>query len=284
MQKLSSRNFPAKLLLFGEYSVLFNSKAIVIPFRKFSGELVLSDTLSANETGSHRELWWLYSYCLDEKIDELELSRMKKDLQKGMWFQSNIPQGSGLGSSGALVAAIFWQYAKEEIIRDVFENKNYQLAKKILAKIESHFHEKSSGVDPLSSLLNNSLLINNDEIEKIDVTNTFLSIDILDSQVRRQIKKVVSLFFEKCDQADFLHKMKSDYFQITNDCVDSFLKKDSGSLRKSLKKLSSFQLNNFEEFIPHSMTQQWREGLRMNNGFFKLCGAGGGGHILKLNC
>lgn len=284
MRKLSNRDFPAKLLLFGEYSILFNSKAIVMPHRKFSGALFKSDTLTASQTGSHRELWWLYSHCLDEEVTELDLASMKKDLQQGMWFESTIPQGTGLGSSGAVVAAIFYQYVKANIFKEVFEYKNYQLAKKILAKMESYFHEKSSGVDPLASLLDATILIDDNSIKEIHLPNSYLGISVVDTKIKRQVKKVVSLFLEKCEHKDFLNKIKHDYLELTNQCVDSYIKNDILELKHSIKDLSSFQLNNLKEFIPDSMMSQWQRALSSDEDFFKLCGAGGGGHLIKLNC
>lgn len=283
MPKLSSRSFSAKLLLFGEYSILFDSKAIVLPLKEFSGHLAINDKFNATQLGSHRELWWLYSYCLNNKIYELNLDDMKKDLQKGLCFESNIPQGAGIGSSGALVAAVFWQYAHSNFLRDIVVNKNYSLARKILARIESHFHEQSSGVDPLSSLVDHPLLVETNKISKIDFDQSILEISIVDTKMQRKVKRNVSLFLEKCAQKDFLSKIKTDYLDITNNCVDSFIKKDKQLLKDSIKKLSKFQLNNFEEFIPKAYALEWERSLKNDEGLFKLCGAGGG-HLMRLNC
>jgi mevalonate kinase len=35
------------------------------------------------------------------------LAELKNDVETGMYFDSSIPQGYGVGSSGALVAAIY---------------------------------------------------------------------------------------------------------------------------------------------------------------------------------
>ena len=45
---------------------------------------------------------------------------LEKDLAQKMYFDSSIPQGYGVGSSGALVAAIYDQYAHDKIT--VLEN------------------------------------------------------------------------------------------------------------------------------------------------------------------
>jgi mevalonate kinase len=38
-----------------------------------------------------------------------------KSVETGMYFDSSIPQGYGVGSSGALVAAIYDKYAQDKI-------------------------------------------------------------------------------------------------------------------------------------------------------------------------
>ena len=52
--------------------------------------------------------------------DILECRELTKDIEAGMYFDSSIPQGYGVGSSGALVAAIYDKYTKNKIT--VLEN------------------------------------------------------------------------------------------------------------------------------------------------------------------
>jgi mevalonate kinase len=284
MKVLSSRSFPAKILLFGEYSILFNSKAIVLPLKEYTGRLAIKDTLKAQETGSHRELWSLYSYLLDSDLKCLNLDKYREDLQNGLWFDSNIPQGQGIGSSGAVTAAVFHQYCDKDIKKEVI-NGNFQLGKQILGVIESHFHNKSSGLDPLSSLLQKPLYVDEDNILPIklkgdlDILNVFL----VNTKKQRQVRKIMQRFMELCEDADFIHKIKNDYLDINNLCVDSFIQKDKQSLGRGLERLSYFQLENFKDFIPEHMVDDWKSSLQNEQGFFKLCGAGGGGHLLKLS-
>ena len=84
-----------------------------------------------------------------------------------MYFDSSIPQGYGVGSSGALVAAIYDKYATDKIT--VLENLTREKLLKlkiIFSKMESFFHGKSSGLDPLNSYLSLPILINSkDNIE-----------------------------------------------------------------------------------------------------------------------
>jgi mevalonate kinase len=60
-----------------------------------------------------------------------------------MYFDSTIPQGYGVGSSGALVAAIYDKYAQDKItvLENLTREKLLQL-KNIFSQMESFFTEK----------------------------------------------------------------------------------------------------------------------------------------------
>ena len=77
------------------------------------------------------------------------------------YFDSSIPQGYGVGSSGALVASIYDQYAADKItiLENLTRDKLLNL-KAIFSLMESFFHGKSSGLDPLNSYLSLPILIN----------------------------------------------------------------------------------------------------------------------------
>lgn len=286
MQALSTRSFSAKLLLFGEYSILFDSKAVVLPLKDYSGKLVQKDTLNALESGSHRELWWFYSYLLEQKLDVINLNAFKKDLQQGMLFDSNIPQGYGIGSSGALTAAIFYQYVNKEILQEVIEKQNFQVGREILGKMESHFHDKSSGLDPLSSLIEKPMLVEGGEVKIIEAQDlgNWPEVSLVNTHQSRQVRKIMQKFTQLCSDPNFVQKIKDDYLDINNLCVDSYLQEDKSKLKGHLRDLSRFQFENFKDFIPEHMIEEWQSALKRQKVFFKLCGAGGGGHLLRLEC
>src|SRR5690606_14411558 len=95
---------------------------------------------------------------------QFDLHKLKSDVASGMYFDSSIPQGYGVGSSGALVAAIYDQYAKNKItvLENLTREKLLQL-KMIFGQMESFFHGKSSGLDPLNSYLSIPILINSQD-------------------------------------------------------------------------------------------------------------------------
>ena len=121
----------------------------------------------------------------------------------GMYFDSSIPQGYGVGSSGALVAAIYDKYAADKItvLENLTREKLLKL-KTIFSEMESFFHGKSSGLDPLNSYLSLPILINSkDNIEATGIPSQKSdgkgAVFLLDSGRTGETAPMVSMFMEK---------------------------------------------------------------------------------------
>jgi mevalonate kinase len=156
--------FYAKILLFGEYGIIKDSKGLAIPYNSYQGALKVAEDLSDTAKKSNENLRKFYQYLckVDNKnIAHFRLKELKTDINKGMYFDSSIPQGYGVGSSGALVAAIYDKYADDKItvLENLTRDKLLKL-KEIFSVMESFFHGKSSGLDPLNSYLSIPILIN----------------------------------------------------------------------------------------------------------------------------
>jgi mevalonate kinase len=161
--------FYAKILLFGEYGIIKDSKGLAIPYNAYRGALKISENLSGKSLASNTNLERFYNYLSALKTDlvTFDLAAFKKDIENGMYFDSSIPQGYGVGSSGALVASIYDEYAsgKITVLENLTRDKLLNL-KAVFALMESFFHGKSSGLDPLNSYLSLPILINSkDSIE-----------------------------------------------------------------------------------------------------------------------
>src|SRR5947208_3527294 len=93
------------------------------------------------ESNKSLELFANYIIYHDQIASQYDTSQFLEDIENGLYFDSNIPQGYGLGSSGALVAAVYYQYNK-------FRKKNRPVSdlKNELALLESYYHGKSSGL------------------------------------------------------------------------------------------------------------------------------------------
>ena len=74
--------------------------------------------------------------------------------------------------------------------------------------------------------------------------------------------------------------MNNQFIKYSKICINEFLNRNFSSLLKSAKILSEITLDNFQPMIPKKFIKLWREGLRTNDYFFKLCGSGGGGFLL----
>ncbi len=287
---MSSRSFNSKILLFGEYSVIQNSMALAMPYSLFSGKLVFSSSENSDRKVDS-ELLEIVKFLknLNNKgklLCNFDVTSFEFDVSQGLKFNSTIPLGHGIGSSGALCAALFDRYSDwdDESLKDITSNQIIEL-KKILAQMESHFHGKSSGVDPLISYLDRPLLIEKDG--KISITNlpdykSQKSIFLLNTGRSRRTEPLVNLFLEKCKITEFNEKCKNELLPITNDCIVNFLEGNKESLFEQFAKLSEFQLNYFDPMIPKLYREIWREGLASDQYYLKLCGAGGGGFLMGM--
>jgi len=283
--------FFGKIMLFGEYSLMQGSAALTVPFAKHYVKVLFpSNSMSASEADSARksnnQLQPFLDYLQDLQVfksADFYFDRMRADLASGLYLWSNIPIGYGLGSSGALVAAIYHRYAGSPYV-EPSENEDLLELKNIFAKMEAFFHGSSSGLDPLTSYVNKPLIINGER--SISVVSQNLKpyrqnggFFLVDTRKPRNTKPLVNAFNEKCQDADFLDKLKTEYIPINNACINSVIE-NNGSLFGLIKQLSGFQLELFSEMIPHGFLQTWANGLSNGNYALKLCGAGGGGYLL----
>ncbi len=283
--------FYSKILLFGEYGIIKDSKGLSIPYNFYNGALKVDDNLGEQAQNSNNNLKRFAAYLetLQENQPELvqfDLDSLKADIHRGMYFDSSIPQGYGVGSSGALVAAIYDKYAKDKItvLENLTREKLLKL-KTIFGEMESFFHGKSSGLDPLNSYLSIPILINSKEnIEPAGIPsqteNGTGAVFLLDSGTTGETGPMVSIFMENMKQEPFRIMLKEQFVKHTDACVEDFLKGDVKSLFQNVKKLSHTVLDNFKPMIPAQFHKLWKKGIETNDYYLKLCGSGGGGYIL----
>jgi mevalonate kinase len=283
--------FYSKILLFGEYGIIKDSKGLSIPYNFFKGalktELPLSDAARKSNDSLSRFADHLEQLQKEEpSLVRFDLKALKSDLANGMYFDSSIPQGYGIGSSGALVAAIYDKYAKNKItvLENLTREKLLQL-KLIFGKMESFFHGKSSGLDPLNSYLSLPILINSqDNIESTSIPSQNVNgkgaVFLLDSGMTGETAPMVQIFMEKMKHEGFRTVLKDQFIKHTDACVEDFLTGNVKSLFGNLKQLSHVVLDHFKPMIPQQFHQLWKQGIESNDYYLKLCGSGGGGYIL----
>lgn len=279
--------FYAKILLFGEYGIIKDSKGLAIPYNTYRGALKTTKKLEGKAKKSNENLTRFYNYLLNLKTDlvSFNLDEFKADLDKGMYFDSSIPEGYGVGSSGALVASIYDKYAYDKItvLENLTREKLLQL-KSIFSVMESFFHGTSSGLDPLNSYLSIPILINNKEnIEATGIPSQKEgkgAVFLLDSEQIGETEPMVNIFMNKMKNEGFRNMISDEFAKTTDACIDNFLQGDVKSLFGNVKKLSKVVLKNFKPMIPNAFHKVWENGIKTNDYYLKLCGSGGGGYIL----
>lgn len=283
--------FYSKILLFGEYGIIKDSKGLSIPYNFYNGALKIDKyhTVSTHKSNASLKRFADYLENLQNKNPELvsfDMQALKNDIEAGLYFDSSIPQGYGVGSSGALVAAIYDKYATNKIT--VLENLTREkllTLKNVFAEMESFFHGKSSGLDPLNSYLSLPILINsNDNIEPAGIPsqteNGKGAVFLLDSGSTGETAPMVQIFMENMKQEGFRNMLKDQFVKHTDACVEDFLQGDVKSLFGNIKQLSKVVLENFKPMIPAQFHKLWKKGIDSNAYYLKLCGSGGGGYML----
>ena len=282
--------FYAKILLFGEYGIIENSMGLSIPYNFYKGKLIIPQNSDTKSEGSNKSLKAFYKFLLEQSENkklgfELSLKDLKNDIDKGMYFDSDIPQGFGVGSSGALCAAVYSQYAINPIsVKNSTDKNDIVKLKQIFSKMESFFHGKSSGIDPLICYLNLPLLIKSkSEVGTIGIPESNDgkgAIFLLNSGTPGETQPMVNIFMEKCKQEGFRNMLKEQFIKVNNECIQSFLKRDVKLLLHNVRQLSKLLLDNFTPMIPKVFHKLWKQGIETNAYYLKLCGSGGGGFVL----
>jgi mevalonate kinase len=283
--------FYSKILLFGEYGIIQDSKGLSIPYNFYKGALKSDENPTDEAKKSNQSLVKFVAYLKQLQTGQPDLvtfniELLQNDVNHGMYFDSSIPQGYGVGSSGALVAAIYDKYAANKItvLENLTREKLLQL-KSIFSNMESFFHGKSSGLDPLNSYLSLPILINSkDNIEAAGIPSQSATgkgaVFLLDSGIVGETAPMVNIFMENLKDQGFRKMLKSQFIKYTDSCVENFLQGDMKSLFKNTKELSKVVLSNFKPMIPEQFHQIWQNGIETNDYYLKLCGSGGGGYIL----
>jgi mevalonate kinase len=292
LNKMKGPLFYAKILLFGEYGIIKDSKGLAIPFNAFKGALRFTegqpeDTAVRSNVYLKSYATYLKNQVTEERLDvSFDFERLDTDLEKGMYFDSSIPMGYGVGSSGAIVAAIYDRYADEKVsVLGSLTREKLLALKGQFAIMESHFHGTSSGLDPLNSYLSLPILIHaKDHVESTPIPSQNQAgkgaVFLLDSGITGETAPMVQLFMENLKNKQFEEVMREQFVQYTDACIDHFLSGNIRSLFSDLRKLSGVIFDHFKPMIPANFHDIWQKGLETDTYYLKLCGSGGGGYFL----
>ena len=260
MKKIDNTyRYCAKLLLFGEYTIIDGGQAIVVPFDTYFG--------SWSHAQSLEEIKGFLEFAQTLDFIELDLPELES-----LKFDSTIPIGYGVGSSGALSAAVYKTFAKHK-------SENIEELRTQLSLLESYFHGSSSGVDPLCSYLNKPVIIKGTDYAILDKMPNLSYFFLVDSNIARQTKPFVKLFQIKKQDEQFskiLRTLNKENMQS----IESLLQDDQQRLKEHFFNISRIQFDHFQEMIPDHIKAIWKLGLDTEEYAIKLSGAGGGGFFL----
>lgn len=281
----------AKILLFGEYGIIEDAMGLSIPYSHYKATFSFEATDSDKAKQSNAHLRNYLQFLRQQESEgslptPLQLDLFEADINNGMFFDSSIPQGFGVGSSGALVAATYDRYALEKISSgDQLSSADIVRLKGILGQLEAYFHGRSSGMDPLICYLKIPILINS----KTDLGQVSLpaeqlegagAIFLLNTGEPGETQPLVNLFLERLKQEGFRNMIRNEFVKYNDECIKAFVKGDVKPLFRNLRKLSQLALDNFKPMIPDLFHALWKQGIDTRAYYLKLCGSGGGGYIL----
>lgn len=202
--------FYSKILLFGEYGIIKDSKGLSIPYNFYNGALIMEKSDDDSARKSNESLCKFADY-LDSLQNEqpnlvsFDIDRLNSDVAAGMFFDSSIPQGYGVGSSGALVAAIYDKYAYNKIT--VLENLTREklLTLKVFLARWNHSFMETIRSCPLNSYLSLPILITSqDHLEILQVfprkkPEAKGAVFLLDSGMTGETAPMASYFYGKSE-------------------------------------------------------------------------------------
>ena len=284
------RSYPSKILLFGEYGILSGSMALAIPYPVFGGTFRTpvanpDEEIRDFQSASNEHLKQLAQFLLAKRevYGFLDLERMMPEIGAGLWFDSDIPQGYGSGSSGALTAALFDRYASKEA-----KNGTLQEIREKLASVEKYFHGTSSGLDPLVSLTQKPVLIDDDGNATNLLPEFFnmvspAAIFLVDTGNPAATGNLVAWFLQQLEDFEFRRAVNEVYIPSIRQAIVSVTGQKFHPLEEAFGQISSFQLQYLFPMIPKDFSDHFEHGLSSGEFYLKLCGSGGGGYMLGIS-
>jgi len=277
----AEKSYYAKLMLAGEYGVIAGSEAITVPFRKYSARLAVrdgdtQDPSIINSVASLRKLLiYIRSLPKNSFYAIPDIEKFEEVLKKGYYIESTIPQGYGIGSSGAVSALVYDQFFYTE------KTLSLEQQRKDLATLESCFHGKSSGVDAMTCYTEAPLhFLPDGEIRRLETDPLSprggYRFFLLDSGQVFDTGPLVRLFLEKMENKDFARLIKGDYAGLIQKLIGTLNRTTDHDPALIFRAISDFQWNHFAPMIPENMKDAWIGGQVSNLYYLKLNGSGGG--------
>ena len=276
------KHYYGKVILFGEYSMIFGSPALLMPLYTGSSHWdYIWRNHGKKNYSSNRSLHAFANYLESDEYftDKIDIEKFRAELKKGLFLDSCIPSGYGVGSSGALTAAVYDRFKSKEI-EDLIE------LKKFLGDMENCFHGSSSGLDPLQCYLGKPFIITEDkkiEILEKDFIPENIHICLIDSKIKSDTKSLVNYFKAQRETPSYLKAFNELYYPFVGRCINSLVSGNVDKFFDDLLHLSYYQTVMMRPMITDNMLPLFS--LKRENAHFqiKICGSGGGGYFLGFS-
>lgn len=262
------KNHPAKVLLYGEHTVLRNGQGLAVPYGRRSLRW------AADQPDERLLLFSNYLQTAFPDGNLLDVPGLEKFLRSGQRLTGDIPTGYGLGSSGAVCAAVWDRFATPSGKALSGEDLRRQLA-----LMEQHFHGSSSGTDPLICYLARPVLLGDGAPRDVDLPSGWSDrFFLVDTGPRfRPAAELIGQFTQRYDaEPVFNAAVTASWQQPADRAITALLAGDYSTLTTQTRTVSDFQRKELADYIPKIYHDCWS-----GNGYvLKLCGAGGGGMLL----
>lgn len=276
------KNYYGKIILFGEYSMIYGSPALLMPLYSVSAhwDYIWRNPGKKNYS-SHRSLNAYLRYLTDNEYfsEYVDTAKFKAEMKKGLFLDSSIPSGYGVGSSGSLTAAVYDRFNINKI-EDMTELRT------VLGKMEDYFHGSSSGLDPLQCYIGKPFIL--DENKNVNILEeNFLPdgvhVFLIDSKIHSDTKILVNYFKEQHNNPRYFKAYEELYLPFVSRCINSLVSGNVDEFFDNLSYLSYYQTVLLAPMVTEQMKPLFfvkREKMHFQ---VKICGSGGGGFLLGFS-
>ena len=274
----SSRTYPSKLILYGEYTVLNGGQALAIPLNHSYSQWQV-DPIEQKKNKYNKALLEFGDHARSVLGQLFHDEQFKSDVDNGLFLWSNIPIGYGMGSSGSVCAAFYDKYCTLRSSDDLKVDLSW------LAQLESYFHGKSSGMDPIVSYHQCPILKDEHGLKKVTLPANEMgspTLFLLDSTKNRSTAHLVDHYKKECKTKSFVNNFVQPSMKLVNKLIGNALIGNHIEQLHTFKQLSKLQLQFMKPMIIDPIHNAWSNGIESDQYFLKLCGAGGGGYYLGM--
>lgn len=277
------KKYHAKLMLAGEYGVISGGEALTVPLINFGAKLArtpgvntpFNDRIAASVDSIRNLVTYINALPRNSFFAAPDTKAIEGLLKKGYYIESDIPEGYGIGSSGAVSALIYDQFFSSN------EALTMQQQQRDLAALESCFHGRSSGVDAMTCYTGHALHFLSDgtiwsvESDPLHADHGYRFF-LVDSGSVFDTGPLVGQYLHQMKDPEYSNMIREDYLPLISKFIDSMTGSSGADPALIFRAISDLQWNHFRQMIPEKMEDAWIDGQVSNAYYLKLNGSGGG--------